>query len=67
MADANGYNYKMTTRFDDGDVVTEYYVTQRGVDMAQNTWRQSEVMELIDAQHDSREAWTIDKFEVEEL
>lgn len=64
MADQNGYSYKLTTHFDDGDSVVEYYMTERGVESAKKTWRQ---MEQIDAQRDEDDVWTITKFELEVL
>jgi hypothetical protein len=36
--DENGYNFKTTTTFDDGDVVTEYFKTQRGCNWAKRWW-----------------------------
>lgn len=36
--DENGYSYKLITAFSDGDVVTEYFRSQRAANSAKKWW-----------------------------
>lgn len=46
--DENGYNYSLTTTFSDGDVVTEYFRSQRAANRAKQWWVR---IQKLDAEH----------------
>jgi hypothetical protein len=61
--DENGYNFKLTTRFNDGDVVTEYFRSQRAANRAKQWWVRAQ---KLDAESGA-DLYEIDSFRIEAL
>lgn len=61
--DENGYNFKLTTSFSDGDVLTEFFRRQRAVNRAKQWWVR---VQKIDAEH-GIVLYTINNFRIEAL
>lgn len=61
--DENGYNFKLTTDFSDGDTVTEYFTSQRAANRAKKWWVR---VQRLDAEH-GIDLYTINSFRIEAL
>ncbi len=57
--DENGNNFKLTTKFSDGDVVTEYFFSQRGANRAKKWWVH---VQKLDAEHGTEDPYEIESF-----
>ena len=56
MMDENGYNFKLTTTFSDGDVVREFFKSQRAANRAKQWWVR---VQKLDTEHGT------DQYEIE--
>lgn len=61
--DENGYSFKLTTTFSDGDVTTELFRSQRAANRAKQWWVR---IQKIDAEH-GIVVYTINSFRIEAL